>query len=222
MVVCLRLNFWPNITLEWFQRERYWPDPETLCGIRVIGCTLVRKAIADEEKTWRLSFSEAEGILANHQTPFQKMSYLLAKLIFTLETHGLVDDETERKLSSYHLKTAYLFTLENTQPEDFEVLQQGKQYLKLASMIFERLSKALETGFLPCFFVPEMNLLYGFSRPFLENIRNRLENHLFENDNYVQKLVKNFERNRLFQLYSMDGTVKQNAPSHFHRKCSIM
>ena len=59
-----------------------------------------------------------------------------------------VDGETERKLSSYHLKTAYLFTLENTPPEDFELLEQGKDYLKAASMILERLSKALETGYL--------------------------------------------------------------------------
>ena len=50
MVVCFKLDFWPDITEEWFERERHWPDPKTLCEVREIGCTLVRKSIGEELK----------------------------------------------------------------------------------------------------------------------------------------------------------------------------
>ena len=146
IVAYLQINFWPEVTAEWFLRDRHWPDLKTLGEIRKAKCGLVRKSIGDEKKAWRLSFSEAEGILANRQSHFQKKSYLLAKLIFTLETNGLTDGETERKLSSYFLKTVYLFTLENTSPEHFDTLEQAQNYLKLVSMMFERLSQALKIG----------------------------------------------------------------------------
>ncbi|XP_066931154.1 uncharacterized protein [Clytia hemisphaerica] len=175
LVFCLRLKFWPDIASKWFERKRYWPDQQTLCEIRKLGCTLVRKCIGEESKTWRLSFSEAEFILANQQNSFQKKSYLLAKLIFTLETHGLVESETDRKLCSYQLKTVFLFTLEKTPPEEFQTLDQTNDYLKLAFMMLEKLSQALKNGYLPCYFVQEMNLLYGFGQSFLDSIADRLD-----------------------------------------------
>ena len=164
---------------------------------------MVRKSIGDQEKTWRLSFSEAEDILASKQSPFRKKSYLLAKLIFTLETHGLVDGETERKLSSYLLKTTYLFTLENTPPEEFEKLEQTKDYLEVASKMFEKLSQALKTGYLPCFFVPEMNLLYGFSQKFLDEIGIRFDDLTFKSEVFIRNLVENFQKNRITQFFCL-------------------
>ncbi|XP_066935882.1 cyclic GMP-AMP synthase-like receptor [Clytia hemisphaerica] len=153
----------------------------------------VRKSIGEESKTWRLSFSEAESILANQQNSFQKQSYLLAKLIFTLETHGLVESETDRKLSSYHLKTVFLFTLEETPPEEFQTLDQTNDYLKLAFMMLEKLSQALKNGYLPCYFVQEMNLLYGFGQSFLDSIADRLDKIQMD-EAFVKSLVENFKK----------------------------
>ena len=201
MVFCLRFNFWPDIAAEWLEKERHWPDPETVCEIRYIGCTLVRKSIGSEENTWRTSFSQAEGILANHQSPFQKKSYFLAGL----ETSDLLDSESERKLSFYHLKTAFLFTLENTPKEEFEKLEQTKDYLKLAFLMFGRLSQALKNGYVPCLFVPEMNLLHGFSQSYLINIVNRFDN-LFKSDTFVENLVvKSFKKARILTYFLEDG-----------------
>ena len=146
-----------------------------------------------ELNTWRLSFSQAEGILAKKQNHFQKKSYLLAKVIFILRTHGLVDADTERKLCSYHLKTVYLFTLEDTPPEVFEKLEQTNDYLKLAFIILERLSQALKTGYLPCFFAQEMNLLHVFGQSFLNDIADRLDN-LSKDDTFIENLVKKFKK----------------------------
>uniref|UniRef100_A0A7M5TUW3 Uncharacterized protein n=1 Tax=Clytia hemisphaerica TaxID=252671 RepID=A0A7M5TUW3_9CNID len=197
------MDFWPIITEEWFIRDRHFPDPETVCEIREVGCLLVRKAIGDEKNTWRLSFSIAETILALKQSPFQKKSYLLAKLIFTLESNGLIDDKSERKLSSYILKTVHLFVLENTPKEELEKLEQTEDYLKLVFIIFERLLDALKVGYLPCYFVLEMNLLHGFGQVFLDNIAHRFDN-LFKCDMFIEKMVDNFKKNRMSDFIPED------------------
>ena len=221
LVVSLRLLFWPDITEEWFERKRHWPDSQTLCEIREIGCSLVRKSIGEELNTWRLSFSQAEVILANKQNPFQKRSFLLAKLIFTLETHGHVDGETERKLCSYHLKTVYLFTLEDTPPEEFEKLEQTNDYLKLAFVMLERLSKALKTGYLPCFFVKEMNLLRGFDERFLNDIADRFAN-LSKDNTFIKNLVKKFKQARILTFLPKKDRRRMTASPLLNKRCSIM
>ena len=60
--------------------------------------------------------------------------------------------------------------LENTSQEDFEEFEKTEDYLGFASMIIERLSQALKIGYLPCFFVPVMNLLQGFGQKLLNDI----------------------------------------------------
>ena len=221
LVVSLRLLFWPDITEEWFERKRHWPDSQTLCEIREIGCSLVRKSIGEELNTWRLSFSQAEVILANKQNPFQKRSFLLAKLIFTLETHGHVDAETERKFCSYHLKTVYLFTLEDTPPEEFEKLEQTNDYLKLAFIMLERISKALKTGYLPCFFVQEMNLFQGFGQSFLNGIADRLDN-LSKDDTFIENLVKKFKKAPILSYLPAKDRRRMKVSSLLGKGCSLM
>eukprot|EP00111_Clytia_hemisphaerica_P003309 TCONS_00009422-protein len=209
-VFCFRLNFWPDITTDWFERQRYWPDLETMCDIREARCLLVRKSVGDQGKTWRVSLSEAEVILASKQSPFQKKSYLLAKLIFTLNTHGLVDSETGRKLSSYLLKTVYLFTLENTPPEEIQKLEEIMDYLQLAYMIFEKLTTALKIGYLQNFFVPEMNLLFGFGQTFLDHIGKLFDDLNFKNETFISNLVEDFKKNQITEFFSEFDDIETN------------
>ena len=142
-------------------------------------------------------------IMAQKQSTFQRKSYLLAKIIFTLETHGLVDTVMERKLCSYHLKTVYLFILENTPQKQFRKLEQAKDYLKLAFLMFERLSKALKDGYLPCFFVQQMNLLQGFDQNFLNDVGYRFKKVIQRKD-FIEKLVDEFKQAPILSLLSIE------------------
>ena len=130
--------------------------------------------------------------MANKQNRFQKTSYLLGKIIFTLKFHDLSDSETDRKLCSYHLKTVYLFTLEETPQTQFEKLEKAKEYLRFTFVMLERLSKALKSGYLPCYFAQEMNLLQGFDRGFLDAASSRVDN-IFDNGTVIGKLLEQFK-----------------------------
>ena len=180
-IPCIELSFWPDFMQPWFERQRYWPSPETIEEIRATQCHLVLKStpgsIRNDE--WRISFSKAEVILANKRTDFQNKCYLLAKHIYYAKLSHEADEETGRHISSYLLKTTMLYFLEQTSSEQWEDWEKNKSYLQVSILLYERLATSFSHGHLPSYFVEDLNLLAGYSESCLQGMEFEINLLLF-------------------------------------------
>ena len=98
-VLCLKVNAWPSATTTTPTNEsaffaksnsrNKWIKDETMTQILQGGFHVVPKSTNQSDgriitSEWRLSFSQAEGILSDSLSEFQKKCYLVAKIIFTI------------------------------------------------------------------------------------------------------------------------------------------
>eukprot|EP00111_Clytia_hemisphaerica_P000123 TCONS_00000293-protein len=187
-VPCLHLDFWPDIAQPWFEKERYWPKPEVMAEIHKKGCHLVWKSVNGEQASWRLSFSQAEVILARERSVFQKKCFLLAKLIFTVQTQHFTDPENDRKLPSYLIKTTMNLLTEETPQSVWKIWEEENNYFEAVENLFKQLSDFLKHGHMSCLFSEEMDLLRGFSQAYLNVMSDVFEN-FFKTDHGLRVLL---------------------------------
>lgn len=178
-ILCLELSFWPDIVSNWLARKRQWPSPELMNEVNKNKCHLVIKSspeAKDRNDLWRISFSKAESILAKGKSIFQKKCYLLAKFFYYAELKKKEDVKTYgRQISSYVLKTTMLHMLEKTCPQDWLDWEQGKRYVEAVDKLYENLIEFLSNGYLPLYFVEDMNLLAEYSNVYLKIMIDRIQ-----------------------------------------------
>ena len=158
IVPAVRLHFWPLQAAVWIIRPRLWPPQTTIQSIVNNGCQVVPRSSpgGDEHTEWRLSFSIPEVILAQLRTNEQKQVYYFFKMFFYRYLKCVESSEPEGKaLYSYVIKTTMLWAQEEIPPADsiWASLENSVQ------MLLYKLLGSLETGFLPHYFIPEINLL---------------------------------------------------------------
>ena len=110
----------------------------------------------DVHSEWRLSFSGSESILAQLRSEEQQQAYYFFKMFFYQYLKCVASSAPEGKqLYSYIIKTTMLWAQEEHPPEDpiWTSLETGVQMLVL------KLLGNLKAGFLPHYFIPEINLL---------------------------------------------------------------
>ena len=189
-VLCFKLHFWPACALSWFNEKHDWISDETIRKIKDYGCHLVAKPLNDRTyfqpaDEWRISFSVAEKILSEKLTKFEKKCYLVAKMIFYQNFKTLKDHETGRHLPSYVLKTIK-FRL-----QDFISKGQWQQYEvddnlhAVISLYYQELATHLKSGNLSSYFIEEMNILKGFSEPFLKECTSIADGIAKQPENFV-------------------------------------
>ena len=167
-VPSVRLHFWPQQATTWITRCRLWPPQDTIQSIVDKGCQLVPRSSpgGDVHSEWRLSFSGPEAILAQLRTKGQQQAYYFFKAFFYQYLKCVESSEHKAKpLYSYIIKTAMLWASEELHPEDPVWASLEKSSLMLAFKLLE----SLEAGFLPHYFIPEINLLERVG----EDVRNQ-------------------------------------------------
>ena len=120
-VPCIKLNFWPSVGAEWKKRERKWPDVEQIDTILEHGCHLVPKSSpgGDMTKEWRFSFSQAEILLTDFQSPSQRNCYALFKVLFYKYLKAIKPQDPQGNgLFSYLCKTVMMWFCEGHPPSD--------------------------------------------------------------------------------------------------------
>ena len=157
-VPAVRLHFWPQQAATWITRCRLWPPQDTIQSIVDKGCNVVPRSSpgGDVHSEWRLSFSLPEAILAQLHTEEQKRAYYFFKIFFYQHLKCIKSSNPEVKpLYSYIVKTTMLWASEELPPEDpiWASLETSTQ------MLLFKLLGSLQTGFLPHYFIPEINLL---------------------------------------------------------------
>ena len=157
-VPAVHLHFWPHEAVTWITRHRLWPPQDIIQSIVDKGCQLIPRSSPDGDihSEWRLSFSNPEATLAQHRSKEQQQAYYLFKMFCYRYLKSVESSEPGGKqLSSYIIKTTMLWACEELPPEDplWASLENSVQ------MLLFKLLGSLETGFLPHYFVPEINLL---------------------------------------------------------------
>ncbi|KAK3712189.1 hypothetical protein QZH41_006449 [Actinostola sp. cb2023] len=119
ITLCVKCLEWPSLS-DWPTRKnRLWPSLEDVRRITLHGCHLVAKPLnsnnGDRLPYWRFSFSVAEVELSKLVPDTARRCFMALKVILKDHLQPVVPD-----LSSYHIKTIFLNTLEK-KPENFWV-----------------------------------------------------------------------------------------------------
>lgn len=163
-VASIALRFWPKIAKDWPGRKRFWPNPSAVSDIVENGVHIVAKTSPGGEidKEWRLSFSAAEKRLAKERNETQRKVYFIVKSLFYC--HIIPFEEEGKHLPSYVIKTIMLWACERLSPEEWKADHLEERVMELLL----DLQISLEDGTLRHYFIPELNVLEGFSPSLIE------------------------------------------------------
>lgn len=203
--VCLISECWSPIASKFVSRCHLWPNPQMLHDIvkKSHVCHLVpigHKLGSHEKEEWRISFTFAERTLVYSMNHPQFLLYGLMKL-FLKEIINKGLNEEQKLLSSYHIKTAVFWTLQ--QGSLFECCE--KTFLKCFWICFKLVIKWVYEGICPNFFIPENNM-------FLTKIYGSAQRNLF------CKLYAMYERGPLCILDCPSIQSIDTSPSLYSNK----
>ena len=153
---------WPPIAESWICRERQcdWLSKETIEKIVSIGCRVVHKAherTKERDTKFRFSFSTAELILFETLSSTRKKCFIAFKALIK---YGLYRSESgDLKVSTYCLKTIFLWTCESISADQWE---SADGWARCLLALIDRLYECLKSRNLPGYFIRESNLLDCF------------------------------------------------------------
>ena len=152
IVPALQARGWPKVAREWINRKRHWPSPEIVHTIIQEGFHLVVKPPKGggcSDTMFRLSFSHAEYLLSQQLNDVQRKCYR------SLKKYYKVCLQTKPKsLATYHLKTLFLQTCEETRADMWTEENMTTCMMRLLANLFSALSEK----YLRHFFIKECNL----------------------------------------------------------------
>ena len=163
----IKLTWWPEMASEWKTRKRNWPDNEDLIKYLTKESFIIAKPTRDEDsafdsKEMRYSFSHMERKLVEMRSRFQNMTYLVFKCMIY---KWLSPANTEHNgIKSFLGKTVMFWVCEDNHKDDKTFWKEDYQSLLIVLRhLFEKLLTCLETGFMPYYFIPEINVLQSMS-----------------------------------------------------------
>ena len=157
-VPCIKLNFWPSVGAEWKERKRKWPDAEQIDAILKHGCHLVPKSSpgGDITKEWRFSFSQAEILLTEMQSPSQRNCYALFKILFYKYLKPIKPQDPQGNgLFSYLCKTVMMWFCEDHPPSN----EIWNNLTICIDKLLEELQYHLRHKHLKNYFIVDINLM---------------------------------------------------------------
>ena len=153
---CFAGDVWPPTASSWTDRCHAWPEREVVNDIVRNGCHFVpigHPLGLHEHEDWRISFCVAEHKLVYSMNHCQFLTYGLLK-IFLKEVIDKQSEETNKLLSSYHMKTVIFWVIQqNAVP-----LWCPNNLLVGFWVCFKVLIKWVNEGICPNFFIPQNNL----------------------------------------------------------------
>ena len=194
-VSALRCFGWPDCAAEWLKRKRKhnWPPPDLIHICSTLGFLLVMVGhpnSSEQELQWRLSFSFQERLLVDQFNSVQFKCYIVLKYL-NMEIQG--NNVNRLFLSSYHLKTAMFYLIEN-KPSDF---WKPENLVSCVIAAFERIHKWIEADNCPNYFIPDENMFEGKTD---EKTRNILCKAIRQICNDFEHIISQIQRDSLGQL----------------------
>ena len=189
-VPALRCLGWPRVAREWIKRERKWPSTDVVGEVIHEGIHLVVKPPKDggnPDCDFRISFSHAEYLLSQEMNDIQRECYRCFK-----RYHRAYLSTKPKSLVTYHLKTIFLQTIEETGAEFWTESNRVECVMKL----FGNLLEALIRNDLPHFFVRSYNLFsndYIESPEVLESVARKVEQIMLNPMQFAEELIQELE-----------------------------
>ncbi|XP_063404232.1 uncharacterized protein LOC134687705 [Mytilus trossulus] len=153
---------WPNMLSDFQSRARKWPETKIVESIVKDGCLLTHKpSLQVYPLQWKITFSLAEQQLTKTFSFHQKYLFILLKQVKKKYLDmGLMENGVPIVgLTSYHLKTIYLWMCEATDPQQF-IQHPGICYL----VFLKNLKNCIEFYDCPHFFISTLNVMEGLQR----------------------------------------------------------
>ena len=186
-IPALKARGWPNVAKEWIKRERKWPSHEVVKKVIREGFHLVVKPpknSGNPECDFRLSFSHAEYLLSQEMNYIQRECYRYLK-----KSHHTHLSTQPMSLTSFHLKTILLHTIEETDPKIWTESNRAECMMKLLLNLME----AIRKKHLPHFFVKSYNLFSPDcmeNSELLETLIAKVEQIVERPEEFANKLIK--------------------------------
>jgi len=186
LVFALKFPEWPENLCNWSIRpNKQWPIPMEIERIKSYGCHLVAKSHPyDETFTWRISLSKAEVELSKLVPENARMCFIGIKIIVKDYLSTIC-----KKLSSYHLKCIFFYTLERHNP----TLWDEESIENSFSLILSNFINCIETKNCPHFWFPIINMFEDFNERDFKNLASKLE-EISENPSKFMEPFRNVER----------------------------
>ena len=168
VVHAFKCDSWPDCASEWLTRKRRfnWPSRDMIKTCKFFGFIFVPVGHphSDEQHLqWRISLSHQERFLVTRFNSVQLKCYILLKLI----KKEKITPNIGESLSSYHMKTAMFYTIENT-PSAFWM---PENLLACVITCLRNLLVWVEFGVCPNYFIPAENM---FERRVTGDVRENL------------------------------------------------
>ena len=163
IVPAITFRTWPCVAQSWLKRPRKWPGGELVArikngGFHVVAVNPKSGQPRDVRHLWRISFSRAELLLMEaigSNESWCKQTYRILKMVIKYHLVG-----PKGVLASYHLKTIFLWTLEEHPPGEWTNKTLAFFFLKMLDKLLHCLGRRL----LPHYFIPENNLFGKLNR----------------------------------------------------------
>ena len=168
MVLAFKCPEWPKNISDWSLRsDMKWPTVSGVEKIKSYGCHFVLKTHpTDNRFKWRISFSRAEIELSTFVPQEARKSYIGLKVIAKDYLYIICG-----KLTSYHLKNIFLFTLERTDPTFWSTENVRKSF----NLILSNLMDCIEAKNCPNFWFSEINMFENFTTRDCKTLLKKLE-----------------------------------------------
>ena len=177
---------WPKVAMEWIAKDRCWPSVETVNNVVREGFHLVAKSSRNgghPDRDFRISFSLAEYILSQEMNDIHRECYLCLK-----KYHRAFLSTEPKGLVTFHLKSLFLRTIEETSVEMWTEQNRASCILKLLGNLLD----ALRKKYLPHYFVTSYNLFcydYIESNCILETLTEKVDQIIENPIQFAEKLV---------------------------------
>ena len=163
----IRCFQWPPQS-DWPRRKKEWPSPETVATIKDLGFHFVPKSQRNDKTktTWRHSFSLAERELSKVINEIARWCFLCLKIINKDHLKPIC-----RMLTSYHMKSIFLHTLENNSVEIW--VQQNM--LGCLDLLLKQLEEVFHQQKCRHFWISSIDLFKDFSCQKLARLEERVK-----------------------------------------------
>lgn len=190
IAVSLTFSGWPNVAVEWLNRENRESQLLSIGTIQKIargGCHLVYKPSGlsqDAELDWRFSFSKAEKTLLQYHSDKHALKLCYIMLRYAYKKHLKPRLDTKKVLASYYLKTLFLWLAETDTGFDYYNLD-DQRLGALFEFMVKKLKDVYKKHLLPHYFIRQWNLLRDFSKEDLKQVQDFLEDLFQKSKDYI-------------------------------------
>ena len=212
---------WPCTYVKvWQKRQRKWPDLELLSEEMKISY-LIAKTSREEKNNinatqFQYSFAHIEHKIITLLSTNQRTLFYTAKIIFK----KLIQPLSEVYFPSFLVKNTMFWICEQTPPDDplWDFIS-DKEFLTSLGYFFKKLMGYFKEGFLPYYFIPELNLLDSLPDKLSEKALQKFQNlnanitqYIFQNNVNKTEIAEQWMNSIMLVLYRIEDfleTVKR-------------